>query len=61
MKDERVVLEWGDCCRMTKSAIWLRRNKGYLGQKVEKTLFGTSPMLALVVESRKLKSGTAGR
>src|SRR3989339_682300 len=28
---------------MTKSAIWLRGNRGYLGQNVAKTLFGNSP------------------
>ena len=28
---------------MTKSAVLLRRNNGYFGQKVAKTLFGNSP------------------
>src|SRR3989344_4981755 len=32
-----------DCCRMAKSSFLPRRNKGYFGQKVTKTLFGNSP------------------
>jgi len=35
-----------DCCRMAKSSFLPRRNKGYLGQKVTKTLFGNSPRKA---------------
>src|SRR3989338_6347167 len=34
-----------DCCRMAKSSFLPRRNKGYFGQKVTKTLFGNSPLL----------------
>ena len=51
---------WWDCCRMAKSSFLPRRNKGYFGQKVTKTLFGNSPM---VIESpgtrntRKLNTG----
>ena len=31
---------------MTKSSVLLRRNKGYFRQKVAKTLFGNSPLMA---------------
>src|SRR3989338_11234244 len=33
-----------DCCRMAKSSFLPRRNKGYFGKKVKKTLFGNSPI-----------------
>src|SRR3989344_419887 len=39
----RPYLALRDCCRMAKSSFLPRRNKGYFGQKVTKTLFGNSP------------------
>src|SRR3989344_4211908 len=55
-----------DCCRMAKSSFLPRRNKGYFGQKVTKTLFGNSPNIngsasavlqKLLIEQTKSRSG----
>src|SRR3989338_6347918 len=46
-----------DCCRMAKSSFLPRRNKGYFGQKVTKTLFGNSPLNARS-QTRSLLSST---
>src|SRR3989338_250231 len=44
-----------DCCRMAKSSFLPRRNKGYFGQKVTKTLFGNSPIKTQIVVDTKGK------
>src|SRR3990167_5540990 len=55
-----------DCCRMAKSSFLPRRNNGYFGQKVTKTLFGNSPNIngsasavlqKLLIEQTKSRSG----